>query len=483
MTITGKAAESAESAAPSKARPAAILAVLLTAQFMAMLDNSIVTVAAPSVRADLHATGAGLQFIVAGYTLSYAVLLITGARLGDRYGHSRIFRIGIGWFTLASAVCGLAPDAGALMAARLVQGIGAALMMPQVMSLIQRIFSGAARAKALALYGAVIACGAIAGQVAGGLLVSADLFGTGWRPIFLINVPIGVTLWLVGGRLLQRDAGDRGRSLDIAGVLGISVTIALLVVPLVLGRELGWPVWTIVMLALVAPALGGFWRIQATVGARGGQPLLPGTVLRSPGFGWATLVILAMFAAFAGNMLTLALHLQSGLGQSALTVGLEFLPGGVGFAIGGLTWRRLPAAWHRRIVPIGLAVTALGYLLLALILRDGATPGIAFLAVFLVIALGNGYAFSPALHLALGPVPVRSAADASGVLVTVFQVSQVLGVAVFGSVYFGLLTGSGATVSGLAIGTTTVLIAGICLGGAVAATLFIRATRRADPSR
>lgn len=483
MTITGKAARSAESAVSSKGRPAAILAVLLTAQFMAMLDNSIVTVAAPSVRADLHATGAGLQFIVAGYTMSYAVLLITGARLGDRYGHSLIFRIGIGWFTLASAVCGLAPSAGALIAARLFQGIGAALMMPQVMSLIQRTFSGAARARALGLYGAVIACGAIAGQVAGGLLVSADLLGTGWRPIFLINVPIGVTLWLVGSRLLQRDAGDRGRSMDIAGVLGISVAIALLVLPLVLGRELGWPVWTIVALALVVPALAGFWGIQRAVAARGGQPLLSGTVLRSPGFGWATLVILAMFAAFAGNMLTLALHLQSGLGQSALKVGLEFLPGGVGFAIGGLTWRHLPAAWHRRIVPIGLTATAVGYLLLALILRGGAAPGIAFLTVFLVVALGNGYAFSPTLQLALAPVPVRSAADASGVLVTVFQVSQVLGVAVFGSAYLGLLTGSGAVVSGRAIESTTMLIAGLCLVGALAAVMFLRATRRADSPR
>ncbi|HVU92437.1 MAG TPA: MFS transporter, partial [Jatrophihabitans sp.] len=230
-------------ASPARTRrPGAILTVLLLGQFMAILDVSIVNVAAPTLRADLHASGAGLQLSVAGYTITYAVLLITGARLGDRIGHGYAFRYGLVGFTLASLACGLAPNTGTLIAFRMVQGAGAALMMPQVMSLIQRTFDGTARARALSLYSAVIAGGAVVGQVLGGVIVSADLFGTGWRPVFLVNVPIGVALSLLAVRDLPADRGQRNRGLDPAGVVTLSAAVLLLVVPLVLGHEEHWPV-------------------------------------------------------------------------------------------------------------------------------------------------------------------------------------------------------------------------------------------------
>jgi MFS family permease len=201
---------------PSTARPGLVLFVLLVGQFMAILDVSIVNVAVPTIRTDLATSSAGLQLIVAGYTISYAVLLVTGARLGDRFGASRAYRSGLALFTLASLACGLAPTAGSLIAFRVVQGVGAAVMMPQIMSLIQRTFSGAARARALSLYAAVIACGAVVGQVVGGLLVSADLFGTGWRPVFLVNVPIGLALLVLARRGLTATGGDRARKMDPA---------------------------------------------------------------------------------------------------------------------------------------------------------------------------------------------------------------------------------------------------------------------------
>ena len=241
-----------------RARPGPLLAVLLLGQFMAILDVAIVNVAAPTLRSDLHASGAGLQLSIAGYTISYAVLLITGARLGDRFGHGRVFRAGLIGFTAASLLCGLAPTTGALIAFRLVQGVGAAAMMPQVMSLIQRNFAGQARARALSLYSAVIACGSVIGQVLGGVLVSADLFGTGWRPVFLVNVPIGVVLLVLAGRVLPADRGERARKLDPAGVLTLSVAVLLLVVPLVLGHEENWPVWGWVSLGASAVAFAGF---------------------------------------------------------------------------------------------------------------------------------------------------------------------------------------------------------------------------------
>ena len=231
---------------------------------MAVLDISIVNVAAPTLRTELHASGAGLQLVIAGYTVSYAVLLITGARLGDRFGHRRTFRAGLAAFTVASLACGLAPTAGVLVAFRFAQGAGAALMMPQVISLIQRTFTGAARARALSLYSAVIACGVVAGQIVGGVLVSADLFGTGWRPVFLVNVPIGIGLSVIARRLLPADTASGGRGLDPAGVATLSAAVAV-VLPLVLGHEERWPAWCWISLATAPVAR----RVRAGRAARG----------------------------------------------------------------------------------------------------------------------------------------------------------------------------------------------------------------------
>src|SRR5215472_13174496 len=213
MTDTLAVTRSARPAGLPAVSPRATLAVVLTGQFMAVLDASVVNVAAPSIHAGLHTSGAGLQLVIAGYVITYAVLLVTGARLGDILGHRRVFLGGLAAFTLASLGCGLATSTSVLVALRFVQGAGAAAMIPQVLSLIQRSFPGAARARPMRLYAAVLAGGAVAGQVVGGLLVSADLWGSSWRPVFLLNVPIGVILFLAGLRYLPRGAGEPGRSL------------------------------------------------------------------------------------------------------------------------------------------------------------------------------------------------------------------------------------------------------------------------------
>src|SRR5690349_20971568 len=222
----------------NRARP--LLATVLAAQFMALLDVFIVNVAAPAIGSDLHASGADLQLVIAGYTITYSVLLITGARLGDRLGHGRVHLAGLALFTAASLACGLAGGAGALIVFRLVQGAGSALMIPQVLSLIQRTFTGEARVRALGAYSAVIAVGAAAGQIVGGVLVSADLFGTSWRPVFLVNVPVGLVLLAVGARVLPRDggarrprtsgagAGVRPRGLDLPGLVLLGAAVSLL---------------------------------------------------------------------------------------------------------------------------------------------------------------------------------------------------------------------------------------------------------------
>jgi MFS family permease len=226
-----------------------MLAVLITGQFMALLDVTIVNVAIPTIQAKLHASGAALQLIVAGYTVTYAMLLITGARLGDLRGHRRLFLAGLGTFTLASLACGLAPTTGALVTARFVQGVGAALMVPQILSVIQRQFAGAARARALGVYAATLASGAVVGQALGGLLVSANLLGASWRPVFLVNVPVGVAAAVLVPRLVPADQVPGGRRLDLPGLLTASGAVLLVVLPLVLGHEQGWPAWTFVSLA------------------------------------------------------------------------------------------------------------------------------------------------------------------------------------------------------------------------------------------
>ena len=478
--VTTATATLAPPRAVPRARSGAVLAVLLAGQFMAILDVSIVNVAAPTLRSDLHASGAGLQMVIAGYIITYAVLLITGARLGDRIGPGRAFRAGLAGFTVASLACGLAPNTASLITFRLIQGAAAALMMPQVMSLIQRTFADGARARALSLYSAVIACGAVVGQVLGGVLVSADLFGTGWRPVFLVNVPIGIALLVSARRHLPSDRGEAGRRFDPAGVVLLSSAVLLLVVPLVLGHEEHWPVWGWVSLAASAVLFGAFVVVERSVAGRGGSPLVSERVLRAPGLLVGAASLFVALLNYAGYLFTMALHLQSGLGESPAEAGLAFAPAAVGFAITGLTWRRLPARWHGRMMPLGLVLAAVTYLLLALILRGGGRGGFAMEADLLVLGLALGLAFSPMLTVALTHVPPADAADASGVLVTVFQLGQVVGVATLGTLYLTLVHGPGVHASAHAIAITNLALAGCALVAAGFALALIRPRRPAS---
>ena len=462
-------------ATPRTTRPGGVLAVLLLGQFMAILDVSIVNVAAPTLRLDLHASGSGLQLAIAGYTISYAVLLITGARLGDRLGHGRAFRAGLAGFTVASLLCGLAPNTATLVAFRLVQGAAAALMMPQVMSLIQRTFDGTARARALSLYSAVIACGAVVGQVLGGVIVSADLFGTGWRPVFLVNVPIGVVLLVLAGRQLPVDRGQPDRSLDPAGVVTLSAAVLLFVVPLVLGHEEHWPAWGWVCLGASGFAFAAFVAVERRLLAAGGAPLVSARVLRAPGLLLGAAALFIAMINYAGYLFTFALHLQSGLGETARDAGLAFAPAAIGFAITGLTWQRIPPRWHGPMIPFGLVTAALGYLLLAPILHGGGKGGALLELDLLLVGLALGLAFSPMINVALRHVAVADAADASGVLVTVFQLGQVVGVSTLGTLYLSLVHRPGAVASAHALTTTLVVLAGSAVIAAAFAVAVVRA--------
>ena len=504
-----------------------MLAVLLLGQFMCIIDVLVTNVAMPSIAASLHASGASLQLVVGGYTIAYAMLLITGARLGDRYGRRRTYLAGVLIFTTASLACALAPDSQALIAFRLVQGAGAAVLVPQVFSIIQLNFTGPARARALSAYAAVLSAGAVTGLVLGGVVVTADLFGTGWRPVFAINVPIGIVLAAAvprlvpadetstgapaghraagapaGGRAAGAPAGGRVGQLDLAGLAAAACAVLLIVLPLVLGPEEGWPAWGFGCIAAGAVLLVGFVLIERRVAARGGDPLLNLAVLRAPALPSGLVTLAATQIGYGGLLFAYTLHLQAGLGESALRAGLSYLPFAAVFGLAGYNWRRLPAAARRVLVPAGLTVTILAYLALAAGLHGaGSHGGITALTWtgLAAVGLGLGLMVSPLLTQSLTHVPAARAADASGLLTTTVQLGQLLGVAAIGSVYLsraGSAPGSGsgsapaptlgsghaaasaAAASAAAMSGTAYWLAALSAAGLLAAAVMVRAAQR-----
>lgn len=477
-TARGAAPATAAEAAPTGTGSRWLLALILTGQFMATLDVSIVNVAAPTIQSDLHASGPALQVIVAGYTVVYAVLLITSARLGSRYGYSRLFMLGTAVFTVSSLACGLAPGAGWLTGFRLLQGAGAALLVPQVMSLIQHSLTGPSRVRALGIYTAVLAAGAVVGQILGGVLVGADLFGTGWRAVFLVNVPIGAVLLVTGLRLLPAVEGVRGRKQDIPGLLLLAVALGLLVLPLVLGHEAGWPAWIWIMLAASTIAFAAFVLYERRVTISGGDPLIKTRVLRSPPLVPAALSLCLVLVAFSGSLFTTALHLQGALGYGPEHAGLLFLPLVVGFGLGGLHWRRLPARTHASLPLNGLLVSAVGYVVLGLVQREGAQVGVAAETTLGVVGLSSGVAYGPLFGLALSRVAPADAADASGVMNTVIQLGQVLGVSVIGTLFLSQVAlPAPAATSGHALSTTAYTVAAVSVAAALCGHLGRRSAR------
>jgi len=476
----------------SVAEPAAVdtrrwlmLALLLVGQFMGLIDALIVNVAVPQIGADLHASGATLQFVVGGYVIAYAMLLITGARLGAMYGRRRMFLTGAVVFTLASAGCGLAPSSAVLVALRCVQGAGAAVMVPQMLSVIQLQFTGPARAKALSAYGAVLSTGAVAGLVLGGVLVNANLFGATWRPVFLVNVPIGLLLVVLVPRLVPADHPGSGLRLDVAGLLLAVPTVVLVVVPLVLGHQLGWPGWTYLSITLGLVLGAVFVAYERHVSTSGGAPLLNLAVLTAPGLGAGLTSLSCMQMAYGGFLFVFTLHLQAGLGDSALRAGLTYLPMAAAFGLVGFYWRRLPARLHPFVGVTGLALCAIGYLGVALSMADATRGSAALWSFLLLTGIGLGLSASPLLTQSLLRVPPAHAADASGVLTTTVQLSQVVGIAVFGSIYFSLKTTAASALpqalsSAHALSSTCCWLAAVAVLGALTATVLSRQLLRAN---
>ncbi|MEV4346947.1 MFS transporter [Actinoplanes sp. NPDC049596] len=459
---------------PGRSRWAA-LTLLVIGLFMVSMDVTIVNVALGAVRTGLHASGATLELVVSGYTVAYAMLLITGARLGSLFGARRLFVTGLVLFTLGSLVCGLAPGAVVLVVGRFVQGVGAAATVPQILSVIQQRFQGADRARALSVYGATMASGIVLGQVLGGVLVSADIAGLSWRPAFLINVPVGVAVVALTPRFIPATRAARGRRLDVAGLLTGAAGILLIVLPLVLGREQGWPVWSFVTMAAGAVVLAVFVATERRVAARGGDPLLDLQVLRSPGMVGGLCALAAGMIAYGGFLFATSLHLQTALGDSALHVGLVFAPMALAFGALGYAWRLFPRALHAWAPTAGTLVAGAGYLLIALALRGGGQDLRLLVPLMLLTGAATGLSFSPLLTQSLVRVPVDRAADASGILATTQQLSQVIGVTVLGGLY---LDQAGPRLPGPAAAEVLGACAGVAVLGVIGTLALSRQVRR-----
>jgi EmrB/QacA subfamily drug resistance transporter len=422
------------------------LLVLLSGTFMVVLDFFIVNVAIPSIQRDLHAGAAALQLVVIGYGLANAAMLITGGRLGDMHGRRRVFAIGVALFTLASAACGLAPGASTLVAARIAQGIAGALLQPQVLAMLGLLYTGPLRARAFAAYGLALGLGAASGQVIGGLLIHADWAGLGWRSCFLINLPIGIAALLLTPRVLpamQASTGARSR-LDPAGIALIALTLVAAVLPLVQGRDQGWPLWSIVSLAASLPLAVIFWRWQRALAARGGQPLVAPSLLAHRPFVLGLGVTLLFFCGNASLYFVLALYLQQGLGLPPLESGLVFTTLAVGFFATSMA-----APWFER--RLGRHAIFSGALLLAaghagswmLLPAIHASSVAQMLPILFVQGCGLGMVMAPLAATLLAGLPAQHAGVASGVMATVQQVGNAVGVALIGLLYYGALSSHG----------------------------------------
>jgi MFS family permease len=450
-------------------RDAGLLATLLMGLFITNVDVAVVNVATPSIHERLNASGSALQFVVSGYVLSYAMLLITGARLGDIYGYRRLFLAGLSLFTLASLGCGLAPDAGALIAARVIQGTGAALMVPQVLIGIQLNFTGDARARALGFYSVALSIGAVAGQVAGGILVSADLFGLGWRPIFLINLPIGVALYVAALKYLPADPGGRPRRLDLWGVATLSGAVLLALPPLMLGPTQGWPLWIWLCLAASLAPLAAFVIVERRIAARGETPLISLDLIRQPAIAWALAALSAASMTYFALLFTLALYLQQGLGHSALYSGCALISWVAAFGIGGPTMRHLPARLAPLFGPFGYLVLAAAYLAISACLFTGYASAVLLFILLGFGGFGLGIGFTANIRHLTSAVTARYAPDMSGIITTNSQIAGVMGVATFGTAYLGLAAQPGPVVATHAFA----IVVAACAIAALLATIAV----------
>ena len=419
-----------------------ILGVVLVGSFMAILDVFIVTQGLPSIKTTLGAGVSDLELVVSAYSLVYAVFLITGGRLGDILDRKRIFLFGMTVFTVASALAGYAPSAPFLVGARALQGLGAALMYPQVLSIIQVTFKGSERALALGLFAAISGIGAITGNIIGGLLIQLDLAGLAWRPIFLVNVPIGVFGVLAGFLVLHPSRAERAPKLDLPGVGLISLFLVSLVLPLAEGQQLGWPTWMILLIFASLPLLGAFVLYERRRTDAGADPLVDMDLFKHRSFAVGMPLVILYYVGASGLFFTFVLFLQSGLGFSPIDSGLAFAAINTGFITASLLGPRLIPRLGTRLLSVAYVLQATGLIWTLFTVASSGTVLTLYelTAPLILFGLGAGFALSPLLGIILSGVPSQDVGAASGVVSTSMQIGNTVGISLFGLLFYRFLS-------------------------------------------
>jgi EmrB/QacA subfamily drug resistance transporter len=449
---------------------------------MDLLDSTIANVAAPAIQRDLGGSYALIPWISAAYTLAMAAALLTGGRLGDLVGRKRMLLIGLAAFVAASAGCAAAATPAELVAARAIQGAAGALMLPQVFGLLRDLFDEREMGKALGIFGAAMGLSAMLGPIVSGGLIRLDLLSTSWRMIFLVNVPIGVSVLLLGVRYLPSVSPTQApqpRRLDFVGVALAATAMLLLVFPLVQGHDLGWPLWLVGLLVASVPALGLFSRHQLRRERRGETPLVEPSIFRRPQYTAGVLFSIVFVSSLGGIVLIFNAFLQAGLGFSPWHSAIATAPWAAAAFFGSGTGSALMQQYGRRVLQTGLVIEAIGLIGVYLVLRSSGTHvgSLDLLAPMIVGGFGMGMVFVPLFDIVLAGVEPYQIGSASGVLQTVNSLGMALGVAGLGAVFFALIGRTGSAQTFVTAAEWTALVTIVLL--ATAFVLGFRLPKRA----
>jgi EmrB/QacA subfamily drug resistance transporter len=423
---------------PTTRLPWAVLAIVLIADVMDLVDGTIVNVAAPSIRGDLGGGDSAMQWLVAAYGLAFAVLLITGGRLGDLLGRRRLFIAGIVAFTTSSVLCAVAPSIGVLIALRGLQGASGALLIPQGFGMLKEVFPSDQLTKAFAAFGPVMGLSAVIAPILGGALIDADLLGSGWRAIFLVNAPLGVAGLIGALRVMPRTAGAPGTRLDPGGAVIASAAAFALIYPLVQGRELGWPAWSFVLLAA---GIAGFGLFAAYERRHRERALIAPSLLANRAFTSGIVVAVCFFAGMIGLNLVISLFCQVGEHFSPLRTGLTLAPFAVGVAFTAPASYPVAQRFGRASIQAGFALMGAGLVVLAAMVHGAGGDVTAWTLVpgELVAGMGMGLSLPPLFDFILAGVADHEIGSASGVLNAIQQLGASLGIAVLATVFFAHL--------------------------------------------
>ena len=416
-----------------------VLAIVIAAQFMFGVDAFVVNVAIPTIATELHASTAEIESVIAIYLVAYSTLIVTGGRLGDIYGTRGIFLAGVLGFTLTSLWCGLAQSGPELIAARLAQGATAALMVPQVLATLHLLFSDSARSRAFGIYGIALGLAGAAGFALGGILVTLDLGGVGWRAVFFVNVPFGLLILLAAARIMPSVPRRAGIRLDVGGAIVLFLGLLCLIGPLLFGHDANWAPWLWLVMAAGGAIVACFVKLERAVAAKGGMPLIDLSLLSDKSFMRGLMATFFFFFANLSFYLVLTLYMQQTLQIAPIEAGLVFVPLALTFVVASrISGER---AKHRGTLVLieGCAVQIAGLAALALTIALVQAPSAPMLALVLMIfGYGQGLVMAPLSGTVLSSVKPASAGAGSGMYGTTAQIANAAGVAAIGAIFFSV---------------------------------------------